>query len=328
MAGLGLESLIPKKKDSSSEPFSRTDRPPVPAAVGDPASRLGDSDFVGDQARRDSETFSQTIPKSKTKVYQESIFHIEVEKIKPNPYQPRREFDAESLKELGQSIREFGIIQPLVVSKVVNETETGTQVEYQLIAGERRLKAAKIVGLERVPAIVKKIDLDRTKLEMALIENVQRSDLNSFEAAKAYARLQDEFNLTQREIASRVGKSRETVANTLRLLNLPSHIQEAIAKNKINESQARALLAIQNAEEQERVFQNLLNQKITAQKIREKVFPQNDPEKIYWEKQLEEKLGAPVKVFKQGEKGKMIIQFYSKDEWQSILDKLLGNEPQ
>ncbi len=154
---------------------------------------------------------------------QESIFHIEVEKIVPNPYQPRKVFNAEEIQELADSIKEFGVLQPISVSKVVKETSSGTRVEYQLVAGERRLKAAKLAGLPRVPAIIRKGDTPKMKLELALIENIQRSNLNPLESARGYARLQDEFNLTQKDIAARVGKSRETVANTMRLLNLPTY---------------------------------------------------------------------------------------------------------
>jgi len=306
--GRGLESLIPKKQFLIKEPGSETEQEnfrfpvtPIPKISEPPARRVKEH-------------------------YHESIFHIEVEKIRPNPYQPRRDFGSTELEEMAQSIREFGIIQPLIVSKIIKETEVGTEVEYQLIAGERRLMAAKIVGLERVPAIVKKVDLPRVKLEMALIENLERSDLNPLETARAYARLQDEFGLTQREIAARAGKSRETIANTLRLLNLPSEIQEALVQNKINESQARTLLAISDMNEQKRVFQNIFKQKMSVRALREETVKPKviDPEKQYWEKQLEEKLGAPVKVLRQGDRGKMIVNFYSEEEWEGILQKILG----
>jgi ParB/RepB/Spo0J family partition protein len=151
----------------------------------------------------------------------EAVFHIEVEKIKPNPQQPRRDFNQDAIKELAASIREFGILQPLVVTKVVKEVPTGTDVEYYLIAGERRLRAAKYLGLERVPAVIKNVDLEKERLELAIIENLQRENLNPVEMGRAFARLQDEFRLTQREIAARLGKSREAVANTMRLLDLP-----------------------------------------------------------------------------------------------------------
>src|SRR3989344_808909 len=127
------------------------------------------------------------------------VFLIEVDKISPNPQQPRRDFDETALQELAASIREFGILQPIVVTKLEKETELGTQIEYQLIAGERRWRASKMAGLERIPAIIKSVNLAKDRLELAIIENVQRENLNAIEAARAYARLQDEFGLTQRE---------------------------------------------------------------------------------------------------------------------------------
>lgn len=258
-----------------------------------------------------------------------AVFQLEVGQIKPNPYQPRKEFNEEELRELASSIREFGIIQPIIVSKLETEVPTGTAIEYQLIAGERRLMAAKLIGLPRVPAIVRSVDSNKTKLELALIENIQRSDLNPLETARAYARLQDEFEFTQREIAVRVGKSREVVANTLRLLSLPSYAQEALSGGKINESQARALLAISNIEEQKAVLAKVMNEKLSVRAIKENVNDisesQKTPEAIYWEKQLEEKLGAPVKLVKDGGRGKMIVRFYSEEEWQGIVQKLLGS---
>ena len=255
------------------------------------------------------------------------IYQLETEKIHPNPYQPRSEFSDEGLQELAQSIREFGILQPLVVSKVTKETDTGADVEYQLIAGERRLRAAKMIGLERVPAIVRQADGPRHKLEMALIENIQRQNLNPVEAARAYARLQDEFDLTQREIAARVGKSREAVANTLRLLNLPGAVQSALSEGKISESQARTLLGIANPEEQNRVFQNILAGKMTtvrAVKGEVEKTRVQDPDVSYWTKRFEDNLGSPVKVSKDGTKGKVVVEFNSEGEWQTLTEKLGG----
>ncbi|MEK7542779.1 MAG: ParB/RepB/Spo0J family partition protein [Patescibacteria group bacterium] len=258
----------------------------------------------------------------------EAIFHIEVEKIKSNPYQPRKIFNEEELQELSQSIREYGIIQPLVVSKVVTETDTGTGVEYQLITGERRLMAAKLAGFERVPVIIRQAESKQTKLELALIENIQRSNLTPIESARAYARLQDEFELTQREIAARVGKSREVVANTLRLLSLPAQIQEALASGKINESQARALLAISDPNKQNKMFVQLASgaMSVRAMRAEAKNPSQANPETQYWKKKLEEFFGAPVDITRRGARGKLIVQFYSDDEWQSIIDHLFGKE--
>lgn len=259
----------------------------------------------------------------------EAVFHIELDKIHPNPYQPRREFDEETLKELAHSIQEYGIIQPLVVSRLRTEKDSGADVEYQIIAGERRWRAAKLAGLPRVPVVVRKEEAPKGNLELALVENLQRSNLNPVETARAYSRLQDEFGLTQREVAQRVGKSREAVANTLRLLQLPSEIQDAIASGKIGESQARILLGISDIEKQRRAFQELLEGKMSVRTLKEKVKDSKggpDPEKSFFEKQLEEKIGAPVHISKLGDGGKVVIRFFSDEEMQGVLKRLLGDE--
>lgn len=259
---------------------------------------------------------------------QEAVFQIETSKIVPNPFQPRREFENGAIDELADSIKQFGIIQPLIVSKVTKETETGTDVSYQLIAGERRFRAAQKLGLERVPVIVREIDHPGRKLEIALIENIQRRDLNPIEEARAYSRLQDEFGLTQKEIGVRVGKSREVVANSLRLLNLPQEIQQAIAEGKITGSQARTLLAIANAADQERTFRDILDQKLSVRSIRTEIKRQErhpeDPEVIFLKKKLEEHLGMPVRITDTGGKGKIVIDFFSKDDVRNLIDKLGG----
>ncbi|MDD5431203.1 MAG: ParB/RepB/Spo0J family partition protein [Candidatus Pacebacteria bacterium] len=263
------------------------------------------------------------------------VFHIETDKIKPNPFQPRRNFDEAALNELANSIREFGILHPLVVTKVETHTETGTQVEYQLIAGERRLMAAKIAGLERVPAIIKAMPNDRERLELAIIENIQRENLNPIETARAYAKLQDQFGMTQREVAARLGKSREVVANALRLLNLPSHIQESVSQGHINESQARLLLMVTDLKEQQKIFDELIHSNLSVRELRGRIksssgeaaptaaAPVVDPEIHHIEEQLEEVLGTKVKVQKEGEGGKLTINFYSKEELAGILQKLI-----
>ena len=274
------------------------------------------------------------------------VFLIEIDKIKPNPFQPRRYFDEEGIRELATSIREFGLLQPIVVTKVEKETEQGTHVEYVLIAGERRWLASKSLGLERVPAIIRNVELDRERLELAIIENVQRIDLNPVEAARAYARLQDEFKLTQREIAARIGKSREVVANTLRLLNLPSIVQEAIGKGLLGESQARLLLSIPEAKDQEMMFQEVLKHNFSVRELRariEKLKPvvepstppsqeaivaaAPDPELDSMKTALEEFLGARVKLKRNGENGELSIEFYSKEELRGILQKILDHTP-
>lgn len=353
--GRGLESLIPKKSSGGELPSkdavvsSQRDETQLVSQPRSSDLRIGNhARSVSLPGREAGETLSQAAPRpprgncgeafplqketrhfeSEQKKLQrhESVFQIETDKIRPNPYQPRREFNDEELRELAQSIREFGVIQPLLVTKVVNETERGAEVEYQLLAGERRLMAAKLVGLPRIPAIVRQIDEKRLKLEVALIENLQRSDLSPLDAARAYARLQEEFGMTQREIAMRVGKSREVVANTLRLLNLPHEIQSAMNEGRINESQARMLLAVADMEAQMKLFDELLRKRTTVHELKEKITTERNPEHDYWEKRLEEKLGAPVKLVKQGTGGRMIVQFYSEEEWRAIVDKLLGGD--
>ena len=313
MQGKGLESLIPKKTNSPQAEPQVSAHPPL----------VYHTPTHDDRPRVLDHGATKPFPKS------ESIFHIELEKIKPNPYQPRHEFNPEALEELAQSVREFGIIQPLVVTKIERESEYGTEVEYQLIAGERRLMAAKKAGLERVPVIVRNVGDARTKLELALIENIQRSNLNPMESARGYARLQDEFGLTQREVATRVGKSRETVANPLRLLNLPIPVQEALSSGKINESQARTLLSVEHREEQLATFQRVTEGNISVRALREEIKkPEErtfvDPQEKYWEKRLEESLGVPVKVVSHGKHGKIVIQFYSQEEKRGIFEKLVG----
>ena len=307
--GQGLSSLIPKKGGEGEEHEAKTEAHTAPHVVY-------------------SEPKKEEPLKEKPRQH-ESIFQIEVEKIVPNPLQPRREFNEGGIDELVQSIREFGIIQPLVVSKITEETELGTRVFYELIAGERRLRAAKKLGLAQVPAIVRLVDLNRSKLEMALIENLQRRDLNSMEAARAYARLSEEFGLTQREIAIKVGKSRESIANTMRLLGLPAHIQEALREGKIHESQARTLLAVSNPEAREKAFLDILEKKTNVRSLRAKNAVQSAPtdsETLYWKKRFEESLGMPVQIAKKDGKGKITLSFYSEEEWNALRTKLLGSE--
>lgn len=220
MLGKGLESLIPNKNESEQIPAVPEPRP-IPPPRPDP---------------------------------QEAVFHIETDRIAPNPHQPRRHFDESQLAELASSVREFGVIQPIIVSKIERETPYGTAIEYQLIAGERRLMAAKLAGLPRIPAIVRVEPGEREKFEMAVVENIQRADLNPIETARSYAKLQEKFGLTQREVAMRMGKSREVVANALRLLNLPTGMQDAIASGKMSESQGRVLLAVADPVRQEQLF--------------------------------------------------------------------------
>lgn len=208
------------------------------------------------------------IPRKNTKesevslTKQDPIFYIEIEKIKSNPYQPRKNFDQEGLNSLADSVREFGILQPLLVSRV--EKETGT--EYQLMAGERRLLAAKIVGLSQVPVVVKD-PTEKEKLEISLIENVQRQNLNAIEKAEAYQRLQKEFNLLQKDIAKLCGKSREAITNSLRLLELPDEIKMALREEKLSEGHAKAMLAVSDVEKQRVIFIKTLRDGLNVREV-------------------------------------------------------------
>ena len=272
-----------------------------------------------------------------------AVFQIEVDKISPNPNQPRKHFDEAALKELAASIREFGVLQPLIVSKIDKETEEGSDVEYQLIAGERRLMAAKLAGLERVPAIVRLMGQKREQLELAIIENIQRENLSPVETARAFSRLQDEFGLTQREIATRLGKSRESVANTIRLLNLPTQIQKALEEGAISESQGRLLLGVSDMKEQLRLFNDIAKNSLSVRELKAKIkknsagvmaaTPQQseddwidseDSEALHVKEQLELFFGAPVKIEKKGASGKIVIAYYSPEELEGILLRLRG----
>lgn len=196
-----------------------------------------------------------------------SVFWIDVDKINPNPYQPRQHFDEATLIEMSESIRLYGILQPLVVTRQERMTEEGgMQVEYEIIAGERRLRASKLAGLKQVPAVIRTGDqTDKMKLELAIIENLQREDLNAIDRASAFRKLHEQFGLTHADIGKKMGKSREYISNSLRLLNLPQDIQAAIAAGHMAEGHARPLLMLRdNPEDQHSVFQEILINKISV----------------------------------------------------------------
>lgn len=256
-----------------------------------------------------------------------SIFWIEVNKIVPNPYQPRREFDEDRLKELADSIRQYGILQPLVVSRAETMLEDGgIKVEYELIAGERRLRASKIAGLEQVPVVVRVGDNSRDKLELAIIENIQRENLNPVERAHSFQRLADEFKLTLADVGRKVGKSREYVSNTVRILMLPQDILDALSKGQITEGHTRPLLMlIDRPAEQMTLFKEMLLRKMTVreaeniarriafEKIRKKSMFLN-PEVVDMEEKLAETLGTRVQIEPREKGGKITIDYFSYEE--------------
>lgn len=248
---------------------------------------------------------------------------IDVSLIDPNPHQPRQNFEEVALAELAGSIREYGILQPLLI--------TPAEDRYQLIAGERRLRAAKIAGLKEVPVIIRTLD-ELSKLELALIENVQRENLNPIEAALSYKKLIDEFNLTQDEVARKVGKARSTVANTVRLLSLPAEIKIALSKGVISEGHARALLGIVDRDEQMALYQNMVNGKITvrqaeskSKRSKNKGIAPKDPNFEAAEKRLEETLGSKVAIKNKSKGGQIVIEYYNFEDLERIYKRIINS---
>ncbi|MDR3549109.1 MAG: ParB/RepB/Spo0J family partition protein, partial [Candidatus Pacebacteria bacterium] len=236
----------------------------------------------------------------------DSVFWVEVDRIQPNPYQPRREFDEARLKSLAESIRQYGVLQPLVVTRAdVELPGGGLQSAYELIAGERRLRASKLIGLKEVPVVIRVGEqTDHMKLELAIIENLQREDLNSIDRAKALSQLATDFGLTHAEIGAKVGRSREYVSNSIRLLLLPEPIQQAVVSREISEGHARALLMLSDRPaERDTLFKEILLKK-TSVRVAEQLARRiaqvrirkhtKTPEVIELEKNLTETLGTRV----------------------------------
>lgn len=248
------------------------------------------------------------------------MFEVPIDSVRPNPRQPREHFSHTALEELISSIREHGIIQPLVVTSI------GGGGSYELVAGERRLRAAKLAGLERVPVVVRTAS-EQQKLELALIENLQRQDLNPIEEAKAYKLLIEEYDLNQEGVASRVGKSRPYIANTLRLLNLPDEAQRAVAEGKITSSNARTLAGLPSPEEQKKWLERMIKDGMTSRDAERKVTVKRksalvDPKVAADEEELREALGTKVKIEKRGGKGMIAIGFYSEEEYRALVKRL------
>ena len=207
------------------------------------------------------------------RVRKDFIFWIETEKIKPNPYQPRKEFDEDSLQSLADSIKKYGMLQPIIVNKIEKKNEKGISCEYQIVAGERRWRAAKMLGLKQIPAIIKE-QTNRERLEVALIENIQRKNLNPIDKAEAFNQLKKEFGLLDREIAKISGSSREAVTNTLRILGLPEEAKVALRNGVISEGHAKALLGAKEAklinELLEEVISNGYSVRETERRVKER----------------------------------------------------------
>lgn len=270
-----------------------------------------------------------------SQIYNDAIFLIEIDKIVPNPYQPRREFDPAALQSLADSIRQYGILQALVVTRKEVEKPDGLATEYELIAGERRLRAAKLAGLKQVPAQVRSGgETDLMKLELAIIENIQREDLNAVDRAKAFDRLAKEFGFKHAEIGKKVGKSREYVSNTLRLLMLPEHILQALSEGKITEGHSRPLMMLTDRKaEQETLFKEIIFKKMNVREAEgiarriafERARKLEDPELIDIEDKLKESLGTRVRIEKKEDGGKITIDFFSKDDLDKLFEMLTAH---
>jgi len=267
------------------------------------------------------------------------VVGIDINKIKPNKYQSRMQFDQEKLKELADSIKREGVVQPIIVSP--------SGENYRLVAGERRWSAAKMAQLKEIPAVVRKVT-DRQMLEISLIENIQREDLNPIEEAQAFQRLMKEFNLTQQELADHLGKTRSTIANALRLVNLPEEIKEFVSGNLISAGHARAIVSIESAKKRIELARRIVKQRLTVretedivQRLRSKRIPsgrrvaeeRKSPEVIELEEELQRILGTKVRIksmgsgrFSPGEgrknRGKIEIEYYSLEDLERIIELL------
>lgn len=252
------------------------------------------------------------------------IWQLPIAEIVPNSEQPRRDFLRKEMEDLVASVKKHGILQPLIVTE---KEDSG----YELVVGERRLRAAQIAGLADVPAIIRTAT-QQQKLELALIENIQRQDLNPIEEAFAYKRLIDEFNLTQQEVAEQVGKGRPTIANLIRLLELPDEIQKALAAGKLSVGKARALLSLKKEKEMLDMFYNMMGEKVTVREVEKSVAAKGqksrkgsvrrDPNLLAQEQLLEDRLGTKVHITQKGEKGTIVIEYYSREELERLMGEL------
>lgn len=269
-----------------------------------------------------------SIDNSDTENAEKLVFFLQINKIRPNADQPRKKFNQEKLEELAASIKEHGILQPLVVRPENNG--------YTIIAGERRWRAATMAGLKEVPVIVKDLPA-KDVMELALIENVQREDLNAIEEAEAYGALMEHFNLTQGEIGIRIGKSRAAITNTMRLLNLPDKVRQEVLDDNISSGHARALLSLEDQKQMEALCEEIIDKKLsvreTEKKVKllknppkeEKAKPEKNPYITAVEDGLKQKFATKVKISGKKDKGKIELEYYSTEDLNRILD-LLGYE--
>jgi ParB family chromosome partitioning protein len=268
------------------------------------------------------------IPDGDNPQLENGILHVPVERVMPNPRQPRNLLHPEELQELTVSVREHGVLQPLIVT--IGESSG----DYILIAGERRLQAARLAGLTTVPVLVRQAS-DQERLELAIIENVQRSDLSALEEAEAFRQLAEDFNLSHESIATRVGKSRVTVTNTLRLLRLPDSVKNALIEKRISEGHARALLSLSTVEGMFAALRTVIGQDLNVRQTEElvrklsgeisvrKIKPTVSPDITELENRLRSSLGTKVTLRSGRKGGTLIIHFYSNEELETLMGRLL-----
>ena len=269
------------------------------------------------------------IPAAESAIDASDIQEAAIEKIRPNPHQPRKRFAEEELTELANSIKSHGVIQPLVV----RSEENG---RYTLIAGERRLEASKRAGLRQVPVVFREAD-DLALVELALVENVQRADLNPLEAAEAYRQLHQEFNLSHKDIAVKVGKSRVAITNTMALLDLSKKVRQALVDGEISEGHGRALKGLDSGKAQEAALQSVVKQalnvrqtedlvrKLQGRKTPSKKKKPLDPELEDLQNRLRDAFGTKVSLQKSGKGGRISLHYFSDEELNALIDKLLND---
>lgn len=349
--GRGLSALIP---DADMEFLSRVARgelPPAPSTESENDTQKVNKPGITSPPRKPSrKTPSKKArplsPDSGIETDEGQVEYIPIRAIEPNPYQPRRTFSAEELEELSQSIAEHGVLQPILVrpvpvpvsSKQGSSAAQGI-VTYQLIAGERRWRASMAANLERIPAIIRHVT-DRQTLEIAVIENLQRHDISPVDAALAYRRLSEEFSLSQEEIARRVGKSRAAIANTLRLLDLPKEVLQAIDDGQISEGHGRAILLAAGDGARRAVFRRVIREKLSVRQTEElaRTLTEKDelssssqdargphlpPEIRRIEETLQKKLGTRVRLRTRKVGGQLTVEYFSNEELERLLKILM-----
>lgn len=301
--GRGLSALLPPAGSSSHAPMTDILTPKIAPIVPTFAPKV---------------LAAEPVRKEQVEHEAEYLLHVSPNDIVANPRQPRRHFAEEELTDLIASVQEHGLLQPLVVS-------VRADGKYELIAGERRLRSARVVGLRTVPVIVRRAT-DQQKLELALIENIQRADLNAVEEARAYQMLMEDFGLTQEDVAGRVGKSRSQVANTLRLLDLSADMLTAVIEGKITKSHARTLLSEPNDTRRRELFERMLGGEVTVRSAETSASRRQsvakDPNILALESALREKLGTKVSIDTHGAKSTITIHCYSKEDLAAMIRQL------